>query len=98
MVYSQNNASHRKEIWTNKKEEEEHEEQEKEKRMHTVVGIGMLFCELMGILRTTIQRIINEVMQDAYVLSAFNMNYYSKFESYRTKTKEAISDQNSGSS
>jgi len=51
----------------------------------------------MGILRPTIQRIITEVIQEACVLSTFYMNYYSKFESFRTKTTEAISDQNSGS-
>jgi hypothetical protein len=81
-------------------EEEEEYEEEKDKeenRMNTVFRIGMLFCELMGILRPTIQRIITEIIQEARVVSTFYMNYYSKFESYRTKTTEAISDQNSGS-
>ena len=59
-------------------------------------GLGCS-SELMGILRPTIQRIITEVKQEACVLSAFYMNCYSKFESYRTKTTEAISDYNSGS-
>jgi len=50
------------------------EEDKNEKRMHTEFRIGMLFFELMGILRPTIQRIITEVIQDACVLSTFYVN------------------------
>jgi hypothetical protein len=46
-------------LHTEKKEEEE-EEGKEENRMRTVFRIGTLFCELMGILRPTIQRNITK--------------------------------------